>query len=354
MYADKVKIGVHAPTPKICPIHKTRWNTGEWTNGYEKTEAGEYRWRHDGWIKSLGATPETWDVEKSQEDRVDKEAQTKRWVQSIAEQDMSGEEIVLNIGDNSYNLVCKDREIRKEIIVNKKKNWSKKQKKNARRAENRKNRVDKVRIPKITYHKKPHTKSNLIWEKSGLCYLATIKTSALNEYPWKMDISLIDLATMSRSIRKNIQFDLKEVGEDHHYELVPNPMSLTGWWTIDNIVSHRPFWTIGGDDTKDLPELINSNWLLWSLRMRAYLQVKEMWQYVDGTIEQLKKYIQEERSMPASVDEKGKEVKPRLAMVDTDQVDPKFMEWSKQDDKALGIMMLKIYPYLTYLLKLTA
>ena len=76
-YADKVKIGVCAPTPKICPIHKTHWNTGEWTNGYKKREDGEYRWRHDGWIKSLGATPEMWDVEKSQEDRVDKEAQTK-------------------------------------------------------------------------------------------------------------------------------------------------------------------------------------------------------------------------------------------------------------------------------------
>src|SRR6266568_8034870 len=76
-YADKVKIGVCAPTPKICPIHKTCWNTGEWTNGYEKMEAGEYRWRHDGWIRSLGTTLETWDVEKSQEDRVDKEAQTK-------------------------------------------------------------------------------------------------------------------------------------------------------------------------------------------------------------------------------------------------------------------------------------
>ncbi|HYT41908.1 MAG TPA: DUF4219 domain-containing protein, partial [Methylomirabilota bacterium] len=131
-------------------------------------------------------------------------------------------------------------------------------------------------------------------------------------------------------------------------------MSLTGWWTINNIVSHRPFWTIGGDDTKDLPELIGSNWLLWSLRMRAYLQVKEMWQYVNGTIEQPKKYIQEERSMPASVDEKGKEVKPRLAWVDTDQVDLKFTEWSKQDDKALGIMTLKISPSLTYLIELTA
>jgi len=76
-YTDKVKIGVCAPTPKICPIHKTHWNTGEWTNGYEKTEDGEYRWRHDTWIKSLGAIPEMWDVEKSQEDRVDKEAQTK-------------------------------------------------------------------------------------------------------------------------------------------------------------------------------------------------------------------------------------------------------------------------------------
>ncbi|HYT41909.1 MAG TPA: hypothetical protein VEP90_06155 [Methylomirabilota bacterium] len=167
---------------------------------------------------------------------------------------MSGEEIILNIGNNSYNLVCKDREIRKEIIANKKKNWSKKQKKNARRAENRKTRRDKVQIPKIShpeqapepdyltsdnshqelddedlsklikagqdyelkdedilwievmgrYHKIPHTKSNPIWEKSRLCYLATIKTSALDEYPWKMDISLIDLATMSRSIRKNI------------------------------------------------------------------------------------------------------------------------------------------------------
>src|SRR6266567_3093566 len=166
---------------------------------------------------------------------------------------MSGEEIVLNIGDSSYNLVCKDREIRKEIIANKKKNWSKKQKKNARRAENRKARRDKVWIPKIKteqalepdyltsenshqelndedlsklikagqdyelkdedilwievmgrYHKIPHTKSNPIWEKSGLCYLAAIKTSALDEYPWKMDISLVDLATMSRSIRKNI------------------------------------------------------------------------------------------------------------------------------------------------------
>ena len=77
-YADKVKIGVHAPTPKICPIHKRNcWNTGEWTNGYEKMEDGEYRYRHDAWIKSLGTILEMWDVEKSQEDRVNKEAQTK-------------------------------------------------------------------------------------------------------------------------------------------------------------------------------------------------------------------------------------------------------------------------------------
>ena len=41
-YGDKAKIGVHHPNTKICPIHKTHWNTGKWTNGYEKTEDGEY------------------------------------------------------------------------------------------------------------------------------------------------------------------------------------------------------------------------------------------------------------------------------------------------------------------------
>jgi len=138
--------------------------------------------------------------------------------------------------------------------VQKKAKLSKQQKKNARRAANRKAKRDQVRIPKIHYpkyapkpdyltsnnsHKElngedygklmkacrdyemkdedilwikvmgryaeiPHTKSNPIWEKSRLCYLATIKTGALDVYPWKMDISLIDLATMSRSIQKDI------------------------------------------------------------------------------------------------------------------------------------------------------
>src|SRR6266567_1180260 len=72
-YADKAKIGVCHPNTKIFPIHKTHWNSGDWTNGYENcletddADDGEWRWRHDTWIQSLGAIPEMWDVEKSQE-----------------------------------------------------------------------------------------------------------------------------------------------------------------------------------------------------------------------------------------------------------------------------------------------
>src|SRR6266571_5995335 len=136
-------------------------------------------------------------------------------------------------------------------------------------------------------------------------------------------------------------------------------MSKSGWPELVAMAEGRNAdCTIGGDDDKNIPVLNGTNWQLWKFKMRAYLQSKECWLIVDGTKPRSHKWEQEEYSIPAVTEvEKGVEKvvkEATMAWRDTTKVTEEWLEWTEADNKALGIITLKLSPSLSMMIKKTA
>ena len=205
-------------------------------------------------------------------------------------------------------------------------------------------KLDTMTKPFVHSHNMP------VWKEHGYCYLAAIKTRALPCYRWRPFIKIIELASYSKLIRKNVNFDLikTEIRNNHHLRI--NPFSPIGWMEIDNIArSGNIHLSLGGDeDVGKIPILTGLNWNEWSVAMTAFLRYKGLWQYVSGT-----------KAGPSSLDESEKvalraDDTPKLVR---DRLLAKKETWDDfvvNDDKALGLITLKLTQSLRHYVKNTA
>ena len=93
-----------------------------------------------------------------------------------------------------------------------------------------------------------------------------------------------DLANYPHKICKQIPFTLKQFGQKNlHLETTAE--SHLGWWIFDRYsLGTLSNYMIGGDDdTPKIPLLNGSNWQYWEMMMKAYLQLKGLWPWVNGT-----------------------------------------------------------------------
>jgi hypothetical protein len=130
----------------------------------------------------------------------------------------------------------------------------------------------------------------------------------------------------------------------------------SGWEQIDFLArGPRSFMTVGGDDKSDIKMLDGSNYQR-APRMIALLRSKELGNYVNSIIKH--PYCMTPPAAPP-VDETGMADPSLLAtykasMKEYEEQRAVQLVWDTADDKALGIMQLKIADKLQYLVKNTA
>jgi hypothetical protein len=208
-----------------------------------------------------------------------------------------------------------------------------------------------------------HTKQNPLWEVPGFCYLAAINIAIPCDKPWPANPTVQQMSRFGYKYRKLQSFKLIETIQGQHYTLkMGKPTTYrdnSGWRLIDYLAKNDKFYMrVGGDgDRTDVKTLDGTNYQQWAPKMKAYLMSKELWYYVNG-----------ETKRPACVDapvplvpERGSTTAGSSATAAYEAALKTYNEqrevqivWDRADNKALGIIQLRMADKLQYLIRDTS
>jgi hypothetical protein len=208
-----------------------------------------------------------------------------------------------------------------------------------------------------------HTKQNPLWEVPGFCYLAAINIAIPCDKPWPANPTVQQMSRFGYKYRKLQSFKLIETIQGQHYTLkMGKPTTYrdnSGWRLIDYLAKNDKFYMrVGGDgDRTDVKTLDGTNYQQWAPKMKAYLMSKELWYYVNG-----------ETKRPACVDapvppvpERGSTTPGSSAITAYEAALKTYNEqrevqivWDRADNKALGIIQLRMADKLQYLIRDTS
>jgi hypothetical protein len=151
--------------------------------------------------------------------------------------------------------------------------------------------------------------------------------------------------------RKLHSFKLIETMCRQHYTLIMDKPTMyrdnSGWRHVDYLARNDKFYMrVGGDgDKSDVKTLDGTNYQQWAPKMKAYLMSKELWYYVNGykncpnCIAEPEAPVLAEGSttIPSAV------IATYEANLNTYNEQQKIcLEWDTADDKALGIIQLRM------------
>jgi hypothetical protein len=208
-----------------------------------------------------------------------------------------------------------------------------------------------------------HTKQNPLWEVPGFCYLAAINIAIPCNKPWPANPTVQQMSRFGYKYRKLQSFKLIETVQGQHYMLkMGKPTTYrdnSGWRLIDYLAKNDKFYMrVGGDgDRTDVKTLDGTNYQQWAPKMKAYLMSKELWYYVNG-----------ETKRPSCVDAPVPPVSERGATTAGSSVIAAYkaalktyneqrevqIVWDRVDNKALGIIQLRMADKLQYLIRDTS
>jgi hypothetical protein len=208
-----------------------------------------------------------------------------------------------------------------------------------------------------------HTKQNPLWEVPGFCYLAAINIAIPCDKPWPANPTVQQMSRFGYKYRKLQSFKLIETIQGQHYTLkMGKPTTYrdnSGWRLIDYLAKNDKFYMrVGGDgDRTDVKTLDGTNYQQWAPKMKAYLMSKELWYYVNG-----------ETKRPACVDAPVPPVPERGSTTAGSSVTAAYeaalktyneqrevqIVWDRADNKALGIIQLRMADKLQYLIRDTS
>jgi hypothetical protein len=208
-----------------------------------------------------------------------------------------------------------------------------------------------------------HTKQNPLWEVPGFCYLAAINIAIPCDKLWPANPTVQQMSRFGYKYRKLQSFKLIETIQGQHYMLkMGKPTTYrdnSGWRLIDYLAKNDKFYMrVGGDgDRTDVKTLDGTNYQQWAPKMKAYLMSKELWYYVNG-----------ETKRPSCVDapvppvpERGSTTAGSSAIAAYKAALKTYNEqrevqivWDRADNKALGIIQLRMADKLQYLIKDTS
>jgi hypothetical protein len=204
-----------------------------------------------------------------------------------------------------------------------------------------------------------HTKQNPLWEVPGFCYLAAINIAIPCDKPWPANPTVQQMSRFGYKYRKLQSFKLIETVQGQHYTLkMGKPTTYrdnSGWRLTDYLAKNDKFYMrVGGDgDRTDVKTLDGTNYQQWAPKMKAYLMSKELWYYVNG-----------ETKRPSCVDapvppvpERGSTTAGSSAIAAYEAALKTYNEqrevqivWDRADNKALGIIQLRMADKLQYLI----
>jgi hypothetical protein len=208
-----------------------------------------------------------------------------------------------------------------------------------------------------------HTKQNPLWEVPGFCYLAAINIAIPCDKPWPANPTVQQMSRFGYKYRKLQPFKLVETIQGQHYTLkMGRPTTYrdnSGWRLIDYLAKNEKFYMrVGGDgDKTDVKTLDGTNYQQWAPKMRAYLMSKELWYYVNGETKRPSCIV----APIAPVPEEGATTVTASATAAYRAVLKTYNEqrevqlvWDRADNKALGIIQLRMADKLQYLIKDTS
>ena len=128
-----------------------------------------------------------------------------------------------------------------------------------------------------------------------------------------------------------------------------------GWTEIDQLANQAltHYIRIGGEGlTSKLKEFDGTNYQEWASKMEAYLKTQELWEYVN-LITKKPEELTSPTPPPAKATESAvTEYNAAKAAYNARQEE--LRTWYRADDKALGIIQLKLHDKLQYLVKNTS
>jgi hypothetical protein len=222
---------------------------------------------------------------------------------------------------------------------------------------------DSFKVNLQTWGHVKHTKQNPLWEVPGLCYLAAINIAIPCDKPWPANPTVQQMSRFSYKYRKLQSFKLIETVQGQHYTLkMGKPTTYrdnSGWRLIDYLAKNDKFYMrVGGDgDRTDVKTLDGTNYQQWAPKMKAYLMSKELWYYVNG---ETKQPLCVDAPVPP-VPERGSTTAGSSATAAYEAALKTYNEqrevqivWDRADNKALGIIQLRMADKLQYLIRDTS
>jgi hypothetical protein len=208
-----------------------------------------------------------------------------------------------------------------------------------------------------------HTKQNPLWEVPGFCYLAAINIAIPCDKPWPANPTVQQMSRFGYKYRKLQSFKLIETVQGQHYMLkMGKPTTYrdnSGWRLIDYLAKNDKFYMrVGGDgDRTDVKTLDGTNYQQWAPKMKAYLMSKELWYYING---KTKRPSCVDAPVPP-VPERGSTTAGSSAIAAYEAALKTYNEqrevqivWDRADNKALGIIQLRMADKLQYLIRDTS
>jgi hypothetical protein len=208
-----------------------------------------------------------------------------------------------------------------------------------------------------------HTKQNPLWEVPGFCYLAAINITIPCDKPWPTNPTVQQMSRFSYKYRKLQSFKLIETVLGQHYTLkMGKPTTYrdnSGWRLVDYLARNDKFYMrVGGDgDKTDVKTLDGTNYQQWAPKMRAYLMSKELWYYVNGETKQPSCIAAPVTPVPeegATTVTASVTTAYRAALKTYNEQKEVQNVWNRADNKALGIIQLRMADKLQYLIKDTS
>jgi hypothetical protein len=207
-----------------------------------------------------------------------------------------------------------------------------------------------------------HSHQNPVWEIPGLCYLAAINIAIPSNKFWPMNPTVQQMSRFGYKYQKLQPFQLVETIPGEHCTLVMGKPTQyrdnSGWRYVDYLARNSNLMRVGGDgDKTDVKTLDGTNYQQWAPKMKAYLMSKELWYYVNG-----------ETKCPLCIDapiqpvpESGSTTVAASATAAYEAALKTYNEqrdvqivWDRADNKALGIIQLRMADKLQYLVKDTS
>jgi hypothetical protein len=222
---------------------------------------------------------------------------------------------------------------------------------------------DSFKVNLQTWGNVKHTKQNPLCEVPRFCYLAAINIAIPCDKPWPANPTVQQMSRFGYKYQKLQSFKLIETVQGQHYTLkMGKPTTYrdnSGWRLIDYLAKNDKFYMrVGGDgDRTDVKTLDGTNYQQWAPKMKAYLMSKELWYYING-----------ETKRPSCVDapvppvpERGSTTAGSSAIAAYQAALKTYNEqrevqivWDRADNKALGIIQLRMADKLQYLIRDTS